>query len=58
MTEFGVSLNNQENNKIIDVKKRRRQSYLDSQKCFPMGRTSGTVTVKTENSLNTSWNSV
>ena len=41
-----------------DVKKRRKQSYLDSQKCFPMERTSGTVTVKTENSLNTSWNSV
>ena len=58
MTEFGVSFNNQENNKIIDVKKRRRQSYLDSQKCFPMGRTSGIVTVKTETRLNTSWNSV
>jgi hypothetical protein len=44
MTEFGVSFNNQENNKIIDVKK-----------CFPMGRASGTVTVKTENSLDISW---
>jgi len=44
--------------RISDVKKRRKQSYLDNQKKFfpmGMGRTSGTVTVKTENSLDISW---
>ncbi len=46
--------------RISDAKNRRRQSYLDidSQKMLSMGRTSGTVTVKTENSINISWNSV